>query len=488
MRTTFIAAGTLVSLGVILAACSGGGGSSSAPSTVASPVAVASMNPTQVNNNFTGPSSPLTVSIKVPARTAPPAALTAQLNALYGMKHNDAHLRMMSNTSPTASLRALGMQQHIYAGQVEASTRRDPTFISGATQFMEFIISSGATVLVDDTSSCNQSSCTATFQVPVGSNYTATLYLYDDCEFLIAAGSVNNLTVTAGNNSPLSITLNGVVAYFNLTPSVGSFIADSTESNNNVTFTAVARDWDEDVITTPGVLIDSNFHQITGLTVTQNAADVTSASAVTMPVLPNLSFGTSTPAFSFAGTGSEPSVTFTATEVAGTQLVPVLYNPANGSPASTNPGTVTLTDYPVAVSWANNPTTPYPISGEVDGPAFTASTPAVLEFPTLSQASGVYTGSGSVALGLTSNAPNYTGNVTITDNGSCTGVVTYPPASTPYQTFAASPYVVLTTYNLGSAESACALTATVDATGQTSVLRVDYDSSSVTIQNKVRSH
>jgi hypothetical protein len=207
-----------------------------------------------------------------------------------------------------------------------------------------------------------------------------------------------------------------------------------------------------------------------------------------MPVLPNLSFGTSTPAFSFAGTGSEPSVTFTATEVAGTQLVPVLYNPANGSPASTNPGTVTLTDYPVAVSWANNPTTPYPISGEVDGPAFTASTPAVLEFPTLSQASGVYTGSGSVALGLTSNAPNYTGNVTITDNGSCTGVVTYPPASTPYQTFAASPYVVLTTYNLGSAESACALTATVDATGQTSVLRVDYDSSSVTIQNKVRSH
>jgi hypothetical protein len=478
MRTTIIAAGTIVSLGVILAACSGGG-SSSAPATVASPIAVASMNPNQVVNTFTGPSSQLTVSIKVPARTTPSAALMAHLKSINGMARNDKHLRMMSNTSPTASLRALGMQQHIYAGQVEASTRRDPTFISGATEFMEFVISSGATVLVDDTSGCNQSSCTANFTVPVGTNYTATLYLYDDCGFLIAAGSVNNLTVNAGNNTPLTITLNGLVAYFNLSSSAASFIADPSQSNSNVTITGTALDWDGDVITTPGVLLDSNFNQITGLTLTQDGPDVTPASAA-FPLQPNLSFGPSAP-FSFAGTGSEPAVNFTATEVSGSQIVPNLYNPQNGSPAGTNNGVLAITDNPVSVSWVNNPTTPYPISGDNNSPLFIQASPAVLEFPTLN-------GDGTVALGLSSNAPAYTGNVTITDNGACGGIVSYNGASTGYQMLAASPFVVLTSSSQSSSESSCALTATVNATGQQSVLQVDYDSSTVTIQNKVRGH
>jgi hypothetical protein len=135
----------------------------------------------------------------------------------------------------------------------------------------------------------------------------------------------------------------------------------------------------------------------------------------------------------------------------------------------------------VSVSWVNNPTAPYPISGDNNSPLFSPLSTAVLEFPTLN-------GDGAVALGLSSNAPAYTGNVTITDNGSCGGIVTYPVGSTPYQTFAASPYVMLTSSLQGTSESACALTATVDATTKTSVLRVDYDSSTVTIGNKARSH
>ena len=482
MRTTLIALGALGSLAAVLTACSGGGGvASTAPATIASPGAAASMNPNQVINNFTGPSSQVTVSIKVPARVAPPAGLNAKMKALYGSWEKDAHLRSMRNTSPSASIRALGAQIHDYATSIRQSTGRDPTFISSNTASMEFVLSSGTSVLVDAVNNaCNTSSCTATFAVPVGSGYTATIYLYDNCDFLIGAGSTANVTVNAGNNSPLLITINGVVAHFNVTSTATTpFIADPTQMQNfNLNIQAL--DWDNNVITTPGVLLDSNFDQITGLSIAVDAADVTPANPP-VTLLPNLSFAPVP--YNFAGTGTEATVDWTATEVHGGQLVPSFNTQGNAQ--GTDPGTLTITDVTPTLQWVNSNNYPQAATLATDpqlagGGTIGSTAIEYINFPT-QQNTNTYD------IGLLETIANYPGNVTITATG-CAGIIgAFPGAATPYLTFASSPWVMIRMASSATSAGVCDLLAT-DGAGRTAELIFNGAQSNLTIQNTARTH
>lgn len=490
IRATFVGAGAAGILAVILAACGGGGGGSSAPSaTVAAPVTAPSMNPVQTNNFFTGPSSQVSVSIKLPARNGT-AAMRAKLKAQYGGSIlNNPHLRTMANTSPTASLRALGKQESVYAQQVQKSTGRKPDYVSGYVDTLEFVLSSGATVLVDDTIGCSEGQCTGTFTVPVGSNYTVTIYVYDTCPFLLAAGvSPSPVTIAAGYNTPLTITLNPLAAYFYISPSTSSVIADPSEAQN-INVSGWAYDADGDQLTTPGVLLDSNFYQITGFTMGTDGPDVSLVSNNPAPVNGDLSYGPFT--FAFAGTGTESQIDFTATEINnGTPYVPDFYTA--GSPDGTDTTTSTVNfgdsvaDNPVQLIWTGP--TSYTMAA-ADAPQFTtidgigspgSVSVTQLELPTLNE-------SGTVTMGLSATAPNYSGNVTLTDNGNCTNVAGYTTGAQSYQTIASN--LVLTTYNVGSPVNNCTITATVDNAGsQEAALNVYYDQTNLTITNKARKH
>jgi len=488
MRTTIIALASLGAFAAVLAACGGGGGGGSAPAQVAAPVPAPTGTEmgNQTVNNFTGASSQVTVTIKVPPQNAPPPGMDAHLRAQFGAKITNPYIRLISNTSPSATIRTVGAQQHRYAGDIERSTGRSPAFVSGATNFMEFVLSSGATVLVDDIRTCNTNSCTATLTVPTGTGYTATLYLYNNCAFLLGAGSVGGVSVVQGANPPLTITINGVAAYIDMAvTNTLPVIADPLEAQP-FTVTLTPRDWNGNAITTPGVLLDSNFNQITGINVSQNGVDVTPATTAVTPA-PNLSMTT---IFNFAGTNAltpigATTITFTGTEVAGSQLVPALYTGGHVA-GGTNIYTASVLDTPATLMWSNP--VGYPLAATIAqdpqlfaGGIFNGTTPEeYIEFPTA-------VNNNTYMIGLAENVAAYAGNVTITDNGQCGFIFSYPTITTPYQTFAASPYVQIHMQSNSPSGGLCSLTAT-DVAGRTALLNFYVTQSNLTIQNKARSH
>jgi hypothetical protein len=450
--STLTAAAALVAL---LAAC-GGGGSTAAPP-VATPAATATSAPVQTINNFTGPSSQVTVSITVPTRAPAESNSPAQKIA--------TSIRSMANTSPSAAIRA-----------------RAPQFVSPGTQVMEFVLSNANNdVLVDDTASCNSSNCTSTFTVPVGSGFTATLYLYDGSGgYLIAAGTTSNVTVVLGANPGLTIVLNGIAAYVDVeTDASTPFFADPSQAQ---TFhvTMVAEDADRNPITTPGVLLNSSFEQITSIQLAPDQGDVTPNGATTVAVNPNLSLNSTS--YTYAGTGSEPEITWSATAVTtGGAIVPSFYsgrNPASPSPLGQLSESVTQP----ALSWTN--TNNYP--QQPGDPHFTGDggspgqTFWQLEFPNPAN-------SGSYTFGIDSNVPGYSGNVTISDNGSCAGVLQSdgysPSGSRPYSALSTG---VTITMNSNAASGTCELIAT-DNASRNAFLEIHVDQSTFTIERHARS-
>lgn len=494
LRTSLTALGAAGAIVAILTACGGGGGSSPAPQ--AAPVAPLPASPNQTVSNFSGPSAPLTVSIKVPSRTEPAASFIANIKKLYGNYRTDKHLRTMANTAATPALRTLGVQVHSNAVKYEQATRRDPTFIPGATYYMEVVVSDAAndTVYVDSMyNGCSTGSCTSTVNAPVGTNMNVTIYLYDDCDFLIAAGTAGGVSVTLGNTTPVTVTINGVVAHFTITSNAQQpFLADPSGAQT-FQVSIAAYDWDGDLITTntnpASVLLDSNFDQITGVnfTVQGGATDITTAQAMPVNVNPaDLSF----PSFnySFAGTvpsegGTEPYLD--AAEVAGSQIVPNLNEECCGT-SGTDDGIYYMTINATSLNWTNQGGYPV-VQGD---PTFNSEggggnyTYYALEFP-------LPTNSNTYTFGLTDNSTTFGGNITISDNGNCTGgggvVSSYSPAlgTTAYTLLNGSPYFQITMGSNG-ATSSCAVYAS-DGTN-TSELDIYTDSTSLTIQSKVRKH
>jgi hypothetical protein len=372
LRTTAI--GVALTLAAILAACGGGSG----PATPGVS-AVAPIGPNMQVNNFAGQSAPVSVTIAIPHHTESEAAQAAtrlRVQAIHGKKKTDPTLHTMTNTAATPALRAVGASLNSWAVKYEQSTGRSPSYVSPGTFYMEFAVYSGSTLVQDGYSTCSSvsSTCTGSFSVPIGSGYTASLYLYDDCNYLLSAGSVNNFAVTSGTNN-LTITLNGVVAYLDVTsPSTLVSIAQSQGATINVTpldaeyFNA----GEDNTITTPGVLVNASFVPITAVTLALGSAytDVTPSAPTTLTV-PTLSQTGTTPytlpptGFTYGATGSETSVTWTATAVAsGSPIVPTTesgpYGYGVNSPGSST-GSLSLPIVPPALLVIETPTFTIPL-------------------------------------------------------------------------------------------------------------------------------
>ena len=495
MRTSLIAFGAAGALAALLAAC-GGGGSGTAPVVQASPAAVASINPNQTVNNFTGPTSKMTVTINVPPRVQAPLALRQKVAKLYGTKNADANVRSMANVSPSAVIRAAGQQQNRYAAQVQQRTGRDPTFISGSTEFVEFVLSdSSNNPLVDSINSCTTGSCTNNYTVPVGTGFTVSLFLYDDCNFLIGAGALTNQTVNAGVNNPVTVTINGVVRYFNVTSTVTNLLGTPAGAQS-VPLTITPFDEDNDVITTPGVLLDSTFRQITSVSLSVDAADTTPTGTTSILIPANL---TATPTYAYAGTGGETSVNWTSTVTPGSPIVPNLFNSNFGTPALTeSPATLSIPVTPIQLSWTNP--TGYPVAqGDPQlipdplNPSGPGYTDWILEFPNPVNPNPAIPSPPPITVGVSENLPGFAGNITLSDNGNCVGVVTngYVPAfpgTYPYSQLSAPPYVQIS-MNSSTASSVCMVTAVDDAAPfRTSNLFIYTDQTNIVIQDKARKH
>lgn len=487
LRTTITALGSAAALALVLTACGGGGGSATSPSAQSAPTQATQPNENQTVNNFSGPSAKMTVSIKVPGRTPTSAAVKAQIKKLYGAFRTDSHLREMQNTAATPAMRALGTAIHNFAKQTETSTRKSPQYVPGATELMEIVVSDQAndTIYVDSSNNtCNTNSCTATINAPVGTNMNVTIYLYDGyCGFLIAAGTTSGVTVTLGNTTPVNLTLNGVVAHWMFTTTASLPFLEDPTGVQSFNVTVEATDWDYDIITsttTPAsYLIDSGFNQITGLnfSVQGGATDITTGQSFPLAPNPDLTFNAV--AYNFAANnteegGTEPDIA--AQEVSGSQLVPNLNT--EGVTAGTDTGYFYMPINSTSLTWTNP--NGYPVS--TGDPQFASDggsgnyTYFTLEFP-LPNNSGTYT------FGLNDTSSTVT-NITITDNGSCGGVTSsYTPSLGVPTAYPLSPQI---TMGSSGATSSCAVYASDGS--NTSELDIYTDSSSLTIQNKVRKH
>jgi hypothetical protein len=508
MRTTLIAATFAGSLAALLTACGGGGGTASTPAVVTSPLAVASMSPSQSTSTFTGPTSTLSVTIQKPQLTAPSDVVRTRIRAMNGNKTSNPYIRTMATVSPTQSIRTAASQQNRYAAAVEQSTRRDPSYVSGATQYMEFVLTSttsGTTGIVDDVTSCptNSTTCTATFtNIPVGGPYTASLFLYDTCPFLLSAGSSSNLLVAATNNPQLTINLSGVVAYFDVTTNASQFVGDASGAQTGFTVSVTPEDADYNTITnlanTTAPMVDENLNAVTGVTLTPTEnlnngsyvtpTDVTPSAPQTVGLTSPVTVAPAT--YNFLGTGNESYIIWSAAAVTSTS--PIVATGAtgphgNGWSNSSGSATGSLNESVTGVllNWQNP--NGYPIASS--DPKFTntssgtGTTTSKLEFPGPNNAS-------TITLGLSENVA-FTGNVTLSDDGSCAGIVSaYVPTlgAYPYSQLSTSPYVQL---QMGSSSAGtCTLTATDNAaTPRTATLNIAVDpTSTITIQNTARKH
>lgn len=533
MRTTYITLGTIATLAAALAACSGGGGGTTpALQGGGTPQSV----PTQFGvNNSSGPTGTMSVTVKIPqsAGRASSAAI-ARIHALYGPKHADAHIRSMANTGASSLVRAMGARINAN-GTLTESSRRGAQYVSPSTYWMEVVVTNSTNsqpAIVDDTFYCSSTSCIGNVPVAVGTNYNVSLFLYDyECGYLLSAGTTSGVTVTASASPvPVAITLNPVVDYFDVETSASTpFINDASEAQN-FTITVTPLDANSYIETTPGVLLNSSFQQITAvsLTVPVGSGDLTSGATqtLTVPTLSNASptpYGMTSTSYHFTGTSGASQITWEANPVAsGSPIVPNVANGTYGEGYQTSASYGELDEYPLSVGlvWTNPEGFPnpqgspgyYPPGQAPDGPYAPSPNPSggpndynyipefwqvstnawALEFPQLQD------GQGTGALGVEevanpTNSPfpiPFVGTINFTDNGGCAGVFSYPsPGPVAYSSPDPTYGLVITgsAYNFSSPSSSCVVTATDNsAYTRSATLQVYYDTSSLTIQNKAR--
>lgn len=324
-----LAAAALLAAAAV-AGCGGGGTSSSVSvAPAASPLAGATINPVTANVvNFTGPGTKVTVSVAIPRKKSTASVISQAVYAKqYGPRLNDKNIRTIGNTAPSASMRAAGVRQNLWAQAFQKSHGRSPQYVSPDTYWMEFVISSGSTIAVDEVVYCSVSSnqCTGTFDAPIGTGLTATLFLYDNCGFLLSAGSVANQTITAGAANAISITLNGVVDHFALAANAPLYQGGAAFATT-FGMALTAYDADGQAIVLPGVLIDDTFTQIASVNVqaTSPPTGLTPVTPVNVTIPGDPSQLNTTPAmFTWDGVGPASWITFNATPVTtGGPLVP----------------------------------------------------------------------------------------------------------------------------------------------------------------------
>jgi hypothetical protein len=541
MKKAYIAIGTVATLGAALAACSGGGGSSTTPATpgAGAPQAI----PTAFGqNNFTGKSGTMSVSIVIPARGArASAAVLAHIHAQFGPKHADAHIRSMANTAPSSVVRAMGAKIN-YAGTLTESSRRGAQYVSPGTAYMEVVVTNAANTqwLVDDTVSCSASGGTCNsgnLSVPVGSNYNVSLFLYDGyCGYLLSAGTTSGVTVTASASPvPIAITLNPVVDYFEVDTDANTpFINDASEAQS-FHVSVLPLDADGYYETNPGVLIDGpSFKPITQVQIQLQGSppptDISPATiqTVNVPVLASPSpspvpYVLPTVLYSFAGTGGDGTFDYAATAVLGaTPIVPsVAYGPGySGYRAYTEYGqSDSYTPLSVQLIFTNPEGFPnpegspgyFPPGNPPDGPYAPSPQPSgqnnnfwdpqflqvsnntwAFEFPNLNNGAGSgYLGIQEIAQAPSSPFPiPFGGTINFTDNGSCSGVFSYPSPG-PVSYSSPDPVYGLiiqgSAFNLIAPTNSCQVTATDSSSySRKAYFNVYYDSSTLTIQSHAR--
>ena len=279
MRNALIAFSALGSLAAVLTACGGGGSNTSpaAPQAVATPGAAASLPPGGISVTNPAAKAKISITITIPTGIARNTVYANRLsadaktqllsvrnmmNAKYGSRLADKHLRTMGNTSPSAVIRAAGAAQGLYAAAVEKQTGRMPQFVSGYTNYMEFVLSDTSNnVLDDEEADCSSDTCTINASVPTGTNLVATLYLYDNYDILIAAGSQSGVNIVLGPNPGLTLTFNPVVGFYVVSPSNSNF-SFGTPATSNITIQPEDFGYnynDGGPVGGPSVLLDSNF-------------------------------------------------------------------------------------------------------------------------------------------------------------------------------------------------------------------------------------
>jgi hypothetical protein len=508
LRTSAIA--IALTLAAILAACGGGNGTS-VPSAGS---AVAPIGPGTQVNSYGSQSAAVSVTIAIPHHAETEAAQAAtrlRVQAIHGKKKNDPTLHTMANTGATATVRAAGARLNAWAIKYEQSTGRSPSYVSPGTYYMEFTVYSGSTLVQDGYYGCSDVSntCTGTFSVPIGTGYTASLYLYDDCSYLLSAGSVNNFAVTSGTNN-LTITLNGVVAYLDVTsPSTIVSLAQSQAVTINVTplDAEYFNSGEDNTITTPGVLVNASFVPITAVTLALGSAytDVTPTAPTTLTV-PTLAQTGTTPytlaptGYTFTATGPESGVTWTATAVAtGNPIVPTTETGPYGygvvSPGSST-GSLTLSKLAPALLVIETPTFTIPLLDNLPAYKFepdnTDSNPttATLEFATpptpnpvpvgLSVTANFYDAGVPLALSADSCSNHPSG-------GADGGIIAAFPSPVPATMPVSNAYAF--TFNVSAQPDAgpCTFNLTDTTHNITANTYIGFDTTTLNVQGKARS-
>jgi hypothetical protein len=470
MRSTFAPIGTLA-LALALASCGGGGSSNTPPASLPAPLPSASAIPAV--NNVNGPTAPMTVSIKIPARSAASTSAARAAFAKYSKTPAFANARTMANTSPSASIRA--------AGKSLASQRRGPAYVSPDTYNMELVLTSGGSVAFDQFVYCGVSAntCTYTFTAPIGTNYVALLYLYDYNGGLLSAGETSGVTVAATGPNNVSITLNGLANYFDVEAVGANEFYQDASGAQSFAITVAPYDYDGYLITTPGTIMDNTFTAITSFSLTPTTLDINGFPIGDTDVTPtgstsvavNGTLGASQ-TYNFGGTGPEASIYWTAQPVTSG---PALLTDSGSQyyvPTTSSNTTNTFTDYPVTLSWTNNPNN---YSG------FTVGPPAIVEIPTSTTANYGF-GLSEIENG---NAVPFAGNISFTLTG-CAQAITTAPATASYSSLQSNVQLQLAPT---IASSTCVVTATDNAASpRSATLGVQVDQSTLTIQSKARNH
>lgn len=535
MKTSYIAFGTVATLAAALAACSGGGGTSPTPSagnnTVAAP-------PTSFGtSNVTGPTGTVKVAVVIPQHSSTTSGegspLAKRIHAQHGAKHADAHIRSMANTSPTALVRTTGVQINKYAAQNE-SARRSAQYVSSATGYMEFIVTDAANqnVVLDQVIYCSGGTCNGNYGVPVGTGYNVSLFLYDYCGYLLSAGTASGVAVTQGATTQVAITLNGVVAFLDVYANANQrpFIADAMYAQSFGVGVQLL-DADYNVITTPGQPIDESLTPVTSITlsVSGSSNDLTPTQDQTLTVSPlapgasPIPYAYTSTNYSYAGTGSESQINWSATAVTSgspivanvaswgtytggystgydnvgvTQVQLIVTNPEGFPNPLGSPGYYAPGNGPGLNPLPGSSPSPSPSSSSGNQNQNNLAIPQfaqtnwntwALEFPQLYNPGTGFAGLQEYNAYYNIAIP-FTGTVTLTDNGGCSNVATY--SNGPLSFNAGNTIVNLTAFdrtNLGPSNS-CQIIATDNSVfSRTAYLNVFYDNPTLTIQSHARS-